>query len=82
MAMTSDKLARDLREIDQLIAVLSAPHAGQSNDLEDLNWLLARRRSMSELLAIRRAQRGKKVVSLAIWRYGCATDAERMAGIA
>jgi hypothetical protein len=82
MAMTSDELARDLRDIDQLIAVLNAPEEDEIAYLDDLKWLLARRRSMSDLLAVRRAQRGKKVVSLAIWRCGCPTEAERVAGIA
>jgi predicted nucleic acid-binding Zn ribbon protein len=79
--MTSDELARDLRDIDELITVLSASDSDLA-DADDLHWLLERRRSVSELLAVRRAQRGKKIVSLAMWRYGCATTAEQMAGIA
>jgi hypothetical protein len=79
--MTSDELARDLQDIDELITALSASD-GDLADVDDLHWLLERRRSVSELLAIRRAQRGKKIVSLAMWRCGCATEAEQMAGIA
>jgi hypothetical protein len=79
--MTSDELARDLRDIDELITALSASDNGFA-DVDDLYWLLERRKSVSELLAIRRAQRGKKIVSLAMWRHGCATEAEQMAGIA
>jgi hypothetical protein len=82
MAMTSDELAEDLHQIDQLITVLSAPERVEHTDRDDLNWLMARRQMVSELIAVRRAQRGKKIVSLAIWRYGLATEEERMAGIA
>jgi hypothetical protein len=77
--MTSDKLARDLRDIDELITALSAADSNLA-DVDDLHWLLERRRSVSELLAMRRAQRGKKIVSLAMWRHGCATEANKWPG--
>jgi hypothetical protein len=80
--MTSDELAQDLHQIDQLITALSAPERAEHTDLDDLSWLMARRQMVSELIAIRRAQRGKKIVSLAIWRFGFATEEERMAGMA
>jgi hypothetical protein len=70
--MTSDELVRDLRDIDRLVAALSAPDGVDAEDLDDFRWLLAQRQSLSRLLASRRAQRGKKVVSLSLWRYGIA----------
>jgi hypothetical protein len=79
LAMTSDQLARDIEDIDRLIAALSAPGMSDLADADDLQWLLERRRSISALLALRRAQRGKRIVSLAMWRCGCATEPERMA---
>ena len=75
--MTSDELAQDLHQIDELITALSAPERAEFADLDDLNWLMARRQMVSELIVIRRAQRGKKIVSLAIWRYGLAAEEER-----
>ena len=80
MAMTSDELAQDIQDIDRLIAALSAPGSADLTDPDDLIWLLERLRSISDLLALRRAQKGKKIVSLALWRYG-STGPERMAGI-
>jgi hypothetical protein len=82
MIMTSDELARDLRDIDELIMTLSAPESHDTADADNLHWLVQRRRTVSHLLAIRRAQRGKKIVSLALWRYGSTTEVERIAGIA
>jgi hypothetical protein len=73
MVMTSDALIRDLRDIDWLIGALTAADTVDVDDLDDLCWLLARRRSLSDLLETRRAQKGKKLVSLALWR-GCRAD--------
>ena len=70
VVMTSDDLVRDLREVDWLIAALSAPYGADQEDLEDLRWLRARRRFLSALLAVRRAQKGKKIVNLELWRHG------------
>lgn len=81
MAMTSEELAQDIQDIDRLIAALSAPGNVDLADPDDLDWLLERRRSISDLLALRRAQKGKKIVSLAVWRYGRATEPEQLAGI-
>lgn len=69
MIMTSDNLMRDLRDIDRLIVALSAPNSDEE-DLEDLRWLRARRKFLSALAEVRRAQRGKKVVSLEVWCHG------------
>jgi hypothetical protein len=78
--MTSDKLLRDLRDIDWLIAVLSAQPGAAGEDLEDLRWLRERRRFLATLLRTRRAQKGKKIVSLALWRSG--RDAPRQRRVA
>lgn len=68
--MTSDDLRRDLRDIDRLVAVLGTPGYIDVDDMDDLRWLVAQRRSLLDILAARRAQEGNKVVSLALWRYG------------
>lgn len=68
--MTSDELIRDLRRIDWLIDVLSTPDGADEEDLDDLRWLWERRRALAALLVVRRAQRGKRIVSLDLWRHG------------
>jgi hypothetical protein len=68
--MTSEELTRDLRDIEWLLNALTARHDVADEDLEDLRWLLARRRFLSGLQAIRRAQKGKKIVDLELWRSG------------
>jgi hypothetical protein len=70
MIMTSDNLVRDLRDVSRLIAALSTPYNGDEEDFEDLRWLQARRKLLLALLEVRREQRGKKVVSLDVWRNG------------
>jgi hypothetical protein len=70
MIMTSQEVSCDLREIDWLIATLRAAPSPDDDDFEDLRWLLTRRRFLSQLLAVRREERGKKVVSLEVWRHG------------
>lgn len=80
--MTSDELARDLRDIDRLLAALNAPHDVEDEDLEDLCWLLERQRFLSAVLAIRRAQKGRKVVDLELWRYGGALASGRAVAVA
>jgi hypothetical protein len=75
MKMTSDEVIRDLRDIDRLIAILGALESQDIDDLEDVCWLLAQRHALSGLLTTRRALRGKKVVSLSLWRYGWAASA-------
>jgi len=80
MTETSDKLAHDLRDIDRLIAALRTPLGVDDEDIESLRWLQARRRSLSSLLAVRRRQRGKKVVSLELWRHGSAPKAAKSRG--
>lgn len=73
--MTSDELARDLRDIEWLLASLTTRREVAEEDLEDLRWLLARRRFLSRLQAIRRAQKAQKVVDLQLWRSGGALAA-------
>lgn len=70
MVMTSDAIRRELYRIEALIEALrnSFPIAG--DDIEDLCWLQEQRRHLGALLAARQAQRGKRLVSLAVWRDG------------
>jgi hypothetical protein len=68
--LTTPQLARDLKEIDQLIATLRRSCNIDAEDLDDLSWLQGRRRYVLTVLAARRAQRGKQVVSLDLWRNG------------
>lgn len=68
--MTTPLLMRDLKEIDQLIAALRHGAIADPADLEDLNWLQSRRRYVLTLLAARRAQKGRKIVRLDLWRDG------------
>ena len=79
MVMTSDNLVRDLREIDRVIAMLHVPCEGDCEDIEDIRWLLAQRRLLSALLAVRRKELGKKVISLEVWRYGAVRLSTRRA---
>ncbi len=67
---TTPQLIRDLREIDHLIAALRRTYNVDVEDLDDLGWLQARRRYVLAVLAARRAQKGKRVVSLNLWRSG------------
>ncbi len=80
--MSSDELLRDLRNIDWLIAALSTQQTVDDEDLEDLHWLRARRKFLSTLLEIRIAQRGKKVVSLELWRGDRAAASQQAAKVA
>jgi hypothetical protein len=70
MTMTTPQLVRDLKEIDQLIAALRRAYNIDAEDLSDLSWLQGRRRYVLAVLATRRAQKGKRIVSLDLWRNG------------
>lgn len=70
MTMTTPQLMHDLKEIDQLIAALRRTYHVCAEDLDDLSWLQSRRRYVLAVLATRRAQKGKRVVSLDLWRSG------------
>ena len=76
LTMTTPQLVRDLKEIDHLIAALRRAYNIDSEDLNDLSWLQGRRRYVLALLATRRAQKGKRVVSLELWRHGGLTQPE------
>jgi hypothetical protein len=80
--MTSDELLRELCHIDWLIAALSTPLGADDVDLDDLRWLGCRRRFLRTLIEIRHAQRGKKVVSLDLWRGGRATTTRKAVRVA
>lgn len=80
--MSSEELLRDLRTMDWLIAALSTQQTVDDEDLEDLHWLRARRKFLATLLETRIAQRGKKVVSLELWRGGCAAMSQQAAKVA
>jgi hypothetical protein len=77
--LTSDELVRDLRDIEWLIAIMNSFEESDCDDLDDLRWLRTRRRFLNRLLSVRRAQKGKKIVSLELWRRG---HAPRAAGYA
>ncbi len=70
LTLTTPRLARDLKELDQLIVALRRSRAIDLEDLNDLSWLHARRRYVLALLATRRSQKGKRIVSLDLWRNG------------
>lgn len=70
MVLTTPQLLHDLAEIDQVIAALRRTQNGNANDFGDMNWLQTRRRYILAVLASRRSQKGKKVVSLDLWRSG------------
>ncbi len=80
--MTSDTLLRDLATVERLIAALDMCYRLDEAALRDLRWLKARRRFLAGLLRVRRAQRGKKVVSLELWRSGRASRSERAPRVA
>ncbi|HEV2547709.1 MAG TPA: hypothetical protein VGU20_10250 [Stellaceae bacterium] len=68
--MTSEELNRELVEIENVLSLVHAGHSDDFADLEDRLWLNRRRSYLAALAAIRRAQKGKKVVSPAVWRDG------------
>lgn len=68
MIATSEELVRDLRKIDRLIVTLTVSEAIDETDVDDLCWLRDQRARVAALLAARRAQQGKKIVSLDLWR--------------
>lgn len=68
--LTTPQLTRDLKEIDQLIAALRRACLIDAEDLNDLSWLQGRRRYILTVLATRRAQQGKRIVNLDLWRNG------------
>jgi len=70
LTLTTPQLVRDLQELDQLIAALRRSCQVDLEDLNDLSWLHARRRYVLAVLAARRAQKGKRIVSLDLWRNG------------
>lgn len=80
--MTSDEILRELGHIDGLIAALSMSQGAEEIDLDDLRWLAGRRRFLRSLLEIRREQKGKRVVSLDLWRDGQAVMARSAARVA
>jgi hypothetical protein len=80
--MTSDEILRELGHIDWLIAALNASQGAEEIALDDLRWLAGRRKFLQSLIEIRRAQKGKKVVSLDLWRDGRAVSARNIARVA
>lgn len=68
--VTTPQLRVDLREIEHLIGMLGRVPRADAGDLDDLAWLRGRRRYVLALLAARRAQKGRKVVRLDLWRDG------------
>ncbi len=80
--MTSDEIMRELGHIDRLIAALNASQGAEEIAFDDLRWLVGRRKFLQSLIEIRRAQKGKKVVSLDLWRDGRAVSARNIARVA
>jgi hypothetical protein len=80
--MTSDALLHDLAIVERLIAALSVACRLDDEALRDLRWLQARRKYLSGLLGVRRAQRGKKIVSLTLWRSGHASASAQIDKVA
>jgi len=68
--VTSEELNRELVEIENVLALVHACHSDEFADLEDRLWLNQRRSYLAALAAVRRAHKGQKVVSLAVWRDG------------
>lgn len=68
--MTSEELNRELVEIENVLALVHACHSDEFADLEDRLWLNQRHSYLAALAALRRAQKGQKVVSIAVWRDG------------
>lgn len=77
--MTSNELFRHLQNIDELIALLAQSPFADEQDREDLRWLRAQRKSLLALLAMRRAIRKNKIVSLDLWRSGGLSQQEALA---
>lgn len=72
MVMTSEAVRHELHRIDALIEALRNSYPIAGDDIEDLYWLKEQRTYLSALLAAREAERGKRLVSLAVWRNGVA----------
>jgi hypothetical protein len=70
MVMTSDSVRYDLARIDALISALNGGSSVDPEDEGDLRWLWKERAALLRLLVSRRAQCGKRIVSLAEWRDG------------
>jgi hypothetical protein len=68
--VTTEELSRELIEIENVLVLMRASCSDDFADLEDRLWLNRRRSYLSALAAIRRVEKGKKVVSLAVWRDG------------
>ncbi|HUK61298.1 MAG TPA: hypothetical protein VLV50_18855 [Stellaceae bacterium] len=70
MMMTSDAVRHELSRINAVIEALGSSYPASEDDFEDICWLKEQRRCLSALLAVRHAQRGKRLVSLEVWRTG------------
>ena len=70
MVMMFDAVRHELTRVDALIAVLGNSVSIADDDVEDLCWLTEQRTYLRALLAVRRAQCGQRLVSLAFWRDG------------
>jgi len=68
--MTSDAVRHELSRIAALIEVLECSYPTPEDEVEDIRWLKEQRRHLGALLDMRRVQRGKRLVSLEVWRNG------------
>jgi hypothetical protein len=76
MVMTSDTARHELSRIETLIDLMRNSLPASEDDIEDIRWLNEQRTYLRALLASRRAQRGKRLVRLDVWRdgsFGCAS---------
>jgi len=76
------ELKRDLAQIDRLIAVLRVTPTANLSDVDDMNWLLHRRRFLLATLASREAQRRQRIASLDMWRSGGRITADALPQVA
>jgi len=79
MIMTSEAVRLELSRIDELINALRSSSPASADDLDDVLSLKGRRAYLGALLAVRGAQRGKRLVSLDLWRNGKADRAVAIA---
>ena len=86
MITKSEDLRRSLTEIDHLLHALRSAGVNDETELEEIELLERRRRSIVNLLESRRKQNRLPVVSLQAWRDGSPVappfSAERYAAVA
>jgi hypothetical protein len=82
MVMTSDAVRHELSRIEALIEAIRNSFPAAEEDIDDLRWLSEQRTFLRAVLAVRRAQCGKRLVSLEVWRIGLRSPAHSPASAA